>query len=361
MQRFRKKTAFTLVELLVVIAIIGILIGMLLPAVQQVRAAARRSACSNNLRQLGLGCHNADSALGHLPAGTTFLLDRAVDRQGDDLAPGAEGNNRTSAGGQTAGDHLFAYLLPYLEQSGWHSEYLVGRPRGFKDAANHAFSETVDVHLSGMSIFKCPSYAGPAYDGIPHPGTHPNVSGLPWYARKDYYPCNGGMWLRHLHNSAGNVYNDGIFTGNSDLPISQIRDGSSNTILIGESSHPVTRGLPNYGTNFNIGGGNPWYYAAEVLGDEPPPTGSNANSDQYCIGNGRAFRCTFYPINFSILEAGTLSRKNNNITPFTSEHPGGATFVFADGSTHFLSETIDHEGTFQPLGNKDDGFIVSDY
>lgn len=333
-----KRQAFTLVELLVVIAIIGILIGMLLPAVQQVREAARRITCGNNLRQLALACHNADSNLGHLPAGTTFLLDRTVNRAGTVWTYGE---------GQRAGDHLFAYLLPYYEQAAMHSEYLVGRPRGYKDAANHAWPETQDVHYSGFPIFKCPSYGGPGIEHIP---------------RKDYYPCNGGMWLRYNDGSAGRVYNDGIFTGNSKIGISQIQDGSSNTILLGESSHPVTGGSPNYNTNPDIGGAYSWYHGADGFRDPGQPAVHPRAGGAYCRYNGRAFRNTYYPINYSILDSGSLlSTKRNNITPFSSDHSGGANFVFADGSTHFLSDEIDHAGLLQPLGNRNDGLVTRDF
>ena len=331
-----QKSGFTLVEVLVVIAIIGILIGMLLPAVQQVREAARRTECANNMRQLGLACHIADSALGHLPAGVTFLLDRTRNRA--DTA-------WDYSAGQSAGDNLYAYLLPFFEQSAMHSEYLVGRPRGYKDAANHAWPETQDVNESGFPIFKCPSYSGPA-EG--------------WNPRKDYYPCSGGLWLRHAGGSQGLIYNDGIFAGNRELPIEQIQDGSSNTIMLGESSHPVTRGGPVYLEP----GGFAWYHGCDGFrhpGDDDyeEPDHPSASGNYTAGWNGRAFRNTHYPINFDILEAGgSLDTRNNAITPFGSKHPGGANFVLADGSVHLLSDAIDHTGVLQPLSNRGDGLAV---
>ena len=336
MERFRKRHAFTLVELLVVIAIIGILIGMLLPAVQQVREAARRSSCSNNLRQLALACQNADSALGHLPAGATFLLDRYLQ---------TDGVTWNTTRGQKRSDHLYTYLLPYFEQAAMQDLYVVGYDLAYVTAANR--NSAPEVHNSGFPIFKCPSYAGPADDHLP---------------RKDYYPCSGGMWLRFT-NSGSPIYNDGIFGGNSKIAISQIRDGSSNTILIGESSHPITHGGPEYVTGGVTGGATAWYHSAGGLADPgADPEDPNASGPYTENWNFRAFRHTQHPINFSFLEAGgTLSYQKSEATPFTSEHPGGAMFTFADGSVHFLSETIDHVGTFQPLSNRDDGTVLGDY
>ena len=336
----RSKLGFTLVELLVVIAIIGILIGMLLPAVQQVREAARRSSCSNNLKQIGLACHNADSALGHLPAGTTFLLDHFIN---------TDGTVNTSKG-QKRGDGLYSYLLPYFEQAGMADLYVVGYDLAYVTAANKNTAPL--VHESGFPIFKCPSYGGPAQD---------------LFQRKDYYPCSGGISRRFDSGIHGLCFSDGIFYANSDTGISKISDGSSNTIMFGESSHRVANGLP---TADDGGGGYSWYHAAGGLrgGSIAPedPLDPAAGTGLFTLNwSGREYRNSFYPINHEIIDTTTgefiVTPQNNSVTPFSSDHSGGANFVFADGSVHFLSETIDHENTLKPLTVRDDGLIPDEY
>lgn len=182
---------FTLVELLVVVAIIGILIGMLLPAVQQVREAARRTACANNLAQMGLAMHNHEFAFGHLPAGVT------------DSAAGPIQNVAT-------GQHVSftVQLLRFLEQNGAADAFDV-------DAGAYA-AINMPVRSLIIPVFVCPSQ-GAVFAG-------PNGT----IALSHYAGCHHGV------EAPIDVDNNGLLFLNSAVTYGDIYDGSSNTILIGE-------------------------------------------------------------------------------------------------------------------------------
>ena len=189
MSRQVSKHGFTLVELLVVIAIVAILLGLLLPAVQQVREAARRTECLNNLKQLGLSNQNYESAFKFFPSGI-------IDDDNDHRVCLRNG---------------LVDLLPFLEQNNLRS--LFDETLSWSHSTNLAVSTLVVPH------FQCPSANGPVQDDG-------GIAG----SRGDYAFCMGQT--AQLNTDAPN----GIFGINSSTTFADIPDGSSNTILMGEAA-----------------------------------------------------------------------------------------------------------------------------
>lgn len=188
------RPGFTLVELLVVIAIIGILIGMLLPAVQQVREAARRISCANNLKQMALALHNYQSAHKCFPPGV-------VDND-DNL--------------QDAMHSGFVYMLPYIEQTNLYDRYDLSTD--WKSAQNLPLASYT------IPIFHCASNNSQVEQNGGVTGTSLD------------YALNKGS-LAYLHDQG---LRDGMFDVNSRTSFASIRDGSSNTLMMGEAASNST-------------------------------------------------------------------------------------------------------------------------
>jgi prepilin-type N-terminal cleavage/methylation domain-containing protein len=239
MRRLRR--GFTLVELLVVIAVIAVLIGLLLPAVQKIREAANRIKCSNNLKQLGLACHNYDSASSKLPPGYLGPI------------PNEQGYGGNPGGMQQAG--VLVYLLPYVEQDNlYHQLQLDLSPLRFGPAwwANPMNWQLAQTRIKGFECpsdniaddtpiygtaqaFHCFNYKAPIVpntddnkddDSVLLPVSDPTVLG-----RTSYAGCAGlagkgtsQYWSRY----------EGIFSNRSQTSLSRIPDGTSNTLLLGE-------------------------------------------------------------------------------------------------------------------------------
>lgn len=346
---FQRRTAFTLVELLVVIAIIGILIGMLLPAVQQVRESARRVTCQNNLRQLALATHNYESAHQEFPPGTG-----TPSRYNQSPAWYADGtwDFSSNTGGNFEAFYGWAfYLLPFCDQENISSVYTQNTATGWGgttglDASGQLLNERP------IPIFLCPSdeSGDPInqcfFDTAPLGGGEVSLS-----ARSNYVASIGNLnvWRR------GNPVNSnlfGVFGVNSRTEIASLRDGTSNVILFGErATRPDTdlngqEDTEQDSASAAIVQGAIWIGTVHPQGLPSFPAGGGG---RYCV-LGRTGEDNAYEVNGRLASASIAS----------SGHPGGASVAFGDGSTHFLSDNLSNT-TLQDLSMMQDGAVVGEF
>ena len=326
MVQFRRR-AFTLIELLVVIAIIAILIALLLPAVQQAREAARRSQCKNNLKQIGVAMQNYHETHGLFPPG--WVVPK------DPTGATTDGNYRHS--GRHPGWGL--YLLPFID----HADIYAKQP--FQQGSTSIsgccpggswgiLQSASDANFLNkmLDVYTCPSDLQKV-----------DVTGPGGYGRSSYVACRGDQDMGGQDTSMSAL--TGIFYTNSNVDISQIKDGTSNTILVGEISDLQYYGWGCTDTgNFNKGG--LWPGVHQLKFDDMLSRDTHAN----------------HPLNRSTPVVGDLC---NDADGFGSYHTGGAHFLLADGSVRFLSESIDSSssprGTYQKLGNKRDGEVIGEF
>ncbi|WP_435016412.1 DUF1559 domain-containing protein [Tundrisphaera sp. TA3] len=318
MTQNHRPRGFTLIELLVVIAIIAVLIALLLPAVQSAREAARRSQCTNNLKQLGLAMHNYESGNGCFPPGY-------MTRRGGGGVHGTPDSNTLDAG---PGWAYGTALLGYMEQASVYQAMNVGVPCW--SPANTTGART------SLSAFLCPSVSEPSrtFDVKDQPGAV-----LATFARSHYVLNAGneepwGYGVEEHHAIA-----DGPFYRNSLLTVASVTDGLSNTLFMGEHS-PILSDKTWVGVvpgavvcprpRFAFSGCD--YAATLVLTHSGPAAGEG---DVIHPPNSRMCHvCQMY-----------------------AEHPGGANILLGDGSVRFIKETI-NQRTWAALATCRKGEVI---
>ena len=283
---------FTLVELLVVVAIIGILIGLLLPALQMVREAARRTSCANNLRQITLAILNYESAFQELPPGRI-----GCDDSGEGMFPdcpmGLTPEEKNGASG-------FIAVLPQLEFQSLFDRLAVSKGglwnRNVDDIRWYNDYEKFEAVKYEIEILKCPSRL---VDGL-------NDEYYPIRAETTNYAFCQGTKGPEFDPFTTRYLNDGAFIYKKSRKLADIMDGTSNTILLGEVVMPTE-----------------W---------------ESSNIWNYAIENADCLRTTNNPLNTLPGNGIVLDRRNG---AFASWHPQGAIFSFGDGHTTFVAESTD--------------------
>jgi prepilin-type N-terminal cleavage/methylation domain-containing protein/prepilin-type processing-associated H-X9-DG protein len=311
--------AFTLVELLVVIAIIGVLVGLLLPAVQSARAAARRMSCGNNLKQLALSMHNYESSKKELPALGVF-------------------GNPGMGGGANWPYAWTIPVLPFIEESAMYDRIMSqARPNGPGlptpwSTANNTFNN--EVWKQDISLFMCPSDPKPS-----NRGESPSLLTYKVCVGDDYHQ-------NHFAPNQSARDNRGIFQRNRNLSFAEITDGTSKTIMLGEVAGGGGPRDIKGGVAVNMRAWSP--AACEARVDPATRQLTGAVRAAFRPTSGRAWDGRPYFAGFATMVApngpschwGGVDG-NEHMGTASSYHPGGVQVAFADGSVAFVNESID--------------------
>lgn len=361
MNRRTSRSGFTLVELLVVIAIIGILVGLLLPAVQQIREAARRTACSNNLKQLGLAMHNF---------------------------AGARKEQLPMLGEAEEGGHWTAFIAPYLEQQPLFDALTFGSTDFARGVA------TVNASLSDpdpitrqiaacetlMTMFRCPStvsadFVFDASTWIPpwfvarrvpcnYLGVVTGIQPVDWKPASGYgttvrptwsgNPTRGHWELDGVMITREQIRNRIAEGGMGGTRFADIADGLSNTLMLGEAEpDPELPSIASVRESPNTGRKDHWAIGGDDFDNWEGTDWSEMGGSTAVQINYRKPLVRPSPVAFdSSLEWGAYE------VSFGSNHPGGAQFCNADGSVRFIAQTIDAV-IYSGLGTRDGGEIVT--
>ncbi len=305
MTQNQRRRGFTLIELLVVIAIIAVLVALLLPAVQQARESARRSQCQNQIKQLGIAIHSYHEAIGCLPMGS-----------------------RTTAYGSWG---FTLPLLSYMEQTSLFETVNFNTNQGcctWLIGVQAMIPKPPEPQSAPLPFLYCPSDPNSGKSLLSGPtGPSPGTGNCGLLYPGNYLGSSGTIGLTTMAQcfatSVGTTNGNGVFYSLSSTRFRDITDGLSNTFAVGE------RGLPkDLGWGWIMCGGN--------------------ECEQYL--NSKAGIIS--PVNLNSTDLNTLS--------FWSWHPGGAYFLFADGSGHFMNQSMSFQ-TFQALSTRNGDEVIGEY
>jgi len=370
----RHRLGFTLIELLVVIAIIAILIGLLLPAVQKIREAANRMKCSNNLKQIGLAVHNYHDTMGFLPS--------AGSADGKPLSGGPWPNSGE-------GTNWLVHIMPYIEQGNIYNRLTFTGDSGWTNVNTSPTSSAVNnvniVAGTVVSIFRCPSDPR-----APLLQNGSNVPGGIQVMRPSYVAIAGAVncidggspcaFQESRNTTSGwspefglTAWGGAIVPGFSNVTLSTITDGTSNTALASERAGKMYWKDTATGPRIPAGDGD--------LGDggicnglirgqdggQRDELGNLRPMQNWSDNRAQHFTTVRYQPNQktwlrNVANTGVYSNSHSwkcegaNV-PLTSEHSGGVNVLLGDGSVRFIRDTIDIL-TLARLATRDDGQVL---